>query len=224
MKGIKMKKQIQDRQLEKRKKEKQEAMEEEIKRPWWKELLSYVWMIVFACAAALLINRYVLINAEIPSESMENLLQVDDRIFGCKLSYLFGEPERYDVVMFKYPVDEETIYIKRVIGLPGETVEIKDGSIYIDGSDTPIEENYLPEEWVSGNDGYFFEVPKDQYLMLGDNRNISEDARYWAQCAIDKGVASNMEEAQAYTYVHKDKLIGRAILKYYPKFHLFLNI
>ena len=103
-------------------------------------------------------------------------------------------------------------------------MEIKDGNIYIDGADTPIEENYLPEEWVDGNDGYFFEVPKDQYLMLGDNRNISEDARYWAQCALDEGVAKNKEEAQAYTYVRKDQLIGRAILKYYPKFHLFLDV
>lgn len=203
--------------------EEEEQMQEQ-KRPWWRELLSYVWIILFACALAAGVNRYVLINAEIPSESMENLLQVDDRIFGCRLSYVFEEPKRYDVVMFQYPVHEETIYIKRIIGLPGETVEIQDGKIYIDGSQTPIEENYLPEEWVEGNDGFSFEVPQDCYLMLGDNRNISEDARYWAQCAIDDGVAANKEEAQAYTYVHKDKIIGRAILKYYPKFHLFLNI
>lgn len=203
--------------------EEEEQMQEQ-KRPWWRELLSYVWIILFACALAAGVNRYVLINAEIPSESMENLLQVDDRIFGCRLSYVFEEPKRYDVVMFQYPVHEETIYIKRIIGLPGETVEIQDGKIYIDGSQTPIEENYLPEEWVEGNDGFSFEVPQDCYLMLGDNRNISEDARYWAQCAIDDGVAANKEEAQAYTYVHKDKIIGRAILKYYPNFHLFLNI
>ena len=203
--------------------EEEEQMQEQ-KRPWWRELLSYVWIILFACALAAGVNRYVLINAEIPSESMENLLQVDDRIFGCRLSYVFEEPKRYDVVMFQYPVHEETIYIKRIIGLPGETVEIQDGKIYIDGSQTPIEENYLPEEWVEGNDEFSFEVPQDCYLMLGDNRNISEDARYWAQCAIDDGVAANKEEAQAYTYVHKDKIIGRAILKYYPKFHLFLNI
>ncbi|KAI4452009.1 Signal peptidase IB [Eubacterium plexicaudatum ASF492] len=197
---------------------------EEQKRPWWKELLSYVWIILFACVAAMAVNRYVLINAEIPSESMENLLTVDDRIFGCRLSYVFGEPERYDVVMFRYPVHEDTIYIKRIIGLPGETVEIRKGKIYIDGSETPIEEDYLPEKWTDGNDGYLFEVPKDSYLMLGDNRNLSEDARYWAQCALDDEVASNKEEAQKYTYVREDQMIGRAILKYYPKFHLFLNI
>lgn len=207
------------------KSEKTEKTEmEEQKRPWWKELLSYVWIILFACVAAMAVNRYVLINAEIPSESMENLLTVDDRIFGCRLSYVFGEPERYDVVMFRYPVHEDTIYIKRIIGLPGETVEIRKGKIYIDGSETPIEEDYLPEKWTDGNDGYLFEVPKDSYLMLGDNRNLSEDARYWAQCALDDEVAANKEEAQKYTYVRKDQMIGRVILKYYPKFHLFLNI
>lgn len=184
----------------------------------------YVRIVIFACIAGLLLNHFVLINAEIPSESMENLLQVDDRIFGCRLSYLFHGPERYDVVMFTYPVDGETIYIKRVIGLPGETVEIKDSKIYIDGSKQPIVENYLPEEWTINNDGYVFEVPKDCYLMLGDNRNISEDARLWAKCAIEDGVASSKEEAQKYTYVQKDKIIGRAILKYYPDFSMFLNI
>ncbi len=209
--------------LGKRKNQEEEQMQEQ-KRPWWKELLSYIWIILFACVAAVAVNRYVLINAEIPSESMENLLTVDDRIFGYRLSYLFEEPKRYDVVMFRYPVHEDTIYIKRIIGLPGETVEIRDGEIYIDGSETPIRENYLPEKWVDGNNGFSFEVPKDSYLMLGDNRNISEDARYWAQCAIDDGVAKNKEEAQNYTYVHKDQIIGRAVLKYYPEFHLFLNI
>lgn len=184
----------------------------------------YVRIVVFACIAGLLINRFVLINAVIPSGSMEDLLQIDDQIFGCRLSYLFHGPERYDVVMFTYPVDGETIYIKRVIGLPGETVEIKDGKIYIDGSNQPIEENYLPEEWTVNNDGYVFEVPEDCYLMLGDNRNISEDARAWAGCAIEAGVASSEEEAQKYTYVHKDKIIGRAILKYYPNFSMFLNL
>lgn len=193
------------------------------KRTKLQEILSYVWIIIFACAAAMLVNRFVLINATIPSESMENLLQKGDLIFGYRLSYLLNGPQRYDVVMFKYPVDRETIYIKRVIGLPGETVEIKEGEIYIDNSLTPIEEDYLPEEWVNGNDGFIFQVPKDCYFMLGDNRNISDDSRYWAQDALDDGVAADVQEAEKYTYVHKDEIIGRAILKYYPHFHLFLN-
>ncbi len=196
---------------------------EEPKRSLFREILSYVWIIAFAAAVATLVNRFVLINAVIPSESMENLLHVDDRVFGFRFAYLFEEPERYDVVMFQYPVDEEKTYIKRIIGLPGETVEIKNAEIYIDDSKTPIEENYLPEKWTDDNDGFFFEVPEDCYLMLGDNRNISEDARKWAQCAVDDGAAANLEEGQKYTYVHKDQIIGRAVLKYFPKMHLFLN-
>ena len=217
--------------IESNKQEEEEQLEEQLqqemqeqKNPWWRELLSYVRLIVWSTIIAVIINRYVVINAEIPSESMENLLTVDDRIFGYLMSYVLQQPKRYDVVMFKYPVHEDTIYIKRVIGLPGETVEIKKGKIYIDGSTTPIEENYLPEKWVDGNDGYVFHVPEGCFLMLGDNRNISEDARYWAQRAIDAGVAKNRKEASAYTYVRGDKIIGRAIFKYYPKFDLFLNI
>lgn len=207
---------------------KEDRQEEELlekpKRSLFQEILSYVWIIVFAAAVAMLVNRFVLINAVIPSESMENLLQVDDRVFGFRFAYLFEEPKRYDVVMFPYPVDGETIYIKRIIGLPGETVDIKNAEIYIDGAKMPIEENYLPEKWAVRNDGYHFEVPKDCYLMLGDNRNISEDAREWAQCAVDDGVAANLEEGQQYVYVPKDTIIGRAVLKYFPKLHLFLNI
>lgn len=192
-----------------------------------KKLYSTIWeyvkIIVIACAAALLLDRFVIINAVIPSESMEKLLMVGDRVFGFRLAYVLDGPERYDVVMFKYPVHEDTIYIKRVIGLPGETVEIKEGKIYIDGAGTPIEENYLPEDWVVRNNGYIFHVPQDCYLMMGDNRNISEDARDWAQCAIDADVAADKEEAEAYTYVHADKIIGRAVMKYYPKIDIFLD-
>ncbi len=196
----------------------------EEKRPLYKEILSYVKIIVIACIAGLLMNHFVLINAVIPSESMEKLLMVGDRVFGCRLSYVLKGPERFDVVMFKYPVDEETIYIKRVIGLPGETVEIKKGKIYIDKAAEPLEEIYLPEKWVSRNDGYRFEVPEDCYFMMGDNRNLSEDGRDWAECAIDDGVASSEEEAMSYSFVQKEKIIGRTIMKYYPEIDIFLNI
>ena len=198
-------------------------MEEEKKHDTKREILSYIWTIIIACAAAVLVSRYVLINAEIPSESMESLLKEDDRIFGCRLSYLFHGPERYDVVMFKYPVDEETIYIKRVIGLPGETVEIKDSKIYIDGSSEPIKEDYLPDEWVVGNDNFYFEVPKDCYFMLGDNRNISLDARFWSAKALKEGLADNEQEAEKYTYVDSDQILGRAVFKYYPHFKSLLS-
>ena len=111
--------------------------ENEQKTSVWRELLSWVEIVVAAILISLFLTRVVLINAEVPSSSMENLIKPDDRLFGNRLAYTFGEPERFDVVIFKYPVDETQNYIKRVIGLPGETVEIRDAKMYSDGSDEP---------------------------------------------------------------------------------------
>ena len=104
-------------------------------------------LIVIVVAITLVINNVVLINAKIPSPSMENTLMVKDRLFGFRLAYginlnLFGyeisekfkDPDRFDIVIFKSPDDESRLFIKRVIGLPGETVEIKDGKVYINDS------------------------------------------------------------------------------------------
>lgn len=187
------------------------------KRSWLRELLSFVEIFVAAFILAQVMTHFVLINAEVPSESMENLIEPGDRLFGFRLAYAFEEPERFDVVIFRYPVDESQNFIKRIIGLPGEVVEIRSGKIYIDGSDTPLEEPYLPEEWTEDNDGYIFDVPKGCYLMLGDNRNISLDARFWASQAIQEGIADDIEQAQKYTYVSSEQILGRAIFKYYPK-------
>lgn len=187
------------------------------KRSWWRELLSFVEIFVAAFILAQVMTHFVLINAEVPSESMENLIEPGDRLFGFRLAYTFDEPQRFDVVIFRYPVDETQNFIKRIIGLPGEVVEIRSGKIYIDGSDTPLDEPYLPEEWTEDNDGYIFDVPQDCYLMLGDNRNISLDARFWASQAIQEGVADDIQQAEQYTYVNSEQILGRAIFKYYPQ-------
>lgn len=197
--------------------EKEQAGQEKKEKNIKKEIFSYVRAILAGIIIAWAVGHFVIINAEIPSESMMDRIQVGDRIFGLRLSYVFSDPERYDIVIFHYPVDG-TAYIKRIIGLPGETVEIRDAKIYIDGSETPLKEDYLPEKWVYANDGYVFEVPKDSYLMLGDNRNVSLDARFWAEEAMNEGLADTEEEAREYTYVKKDEIMGEAMLKYYPKF------
>ena len=75
-----------------------------------------------------------------------------DRLFGFRLSYLMEDPKRGDIVIFKYPDNESINYIKRIIGLPGETVTIKDSKVYINDSTTPLKEDYLKEEWVIAND------------------------------------------------------------------------
>lgn len=198
--------------------ETQEQGEEKISL--WKELLSWGEIIVVAVLISLFLTKVVLVNALVPSSSMETLISPGDRLFGNRLAYKFGDPERFDVVIFKYPVDESQNYIKRVIGLPGETVTIEDAKIYINDSETPLEENYLPEEWIIENDGYVFEVPEDCYLMLGDNRNVSEDARYWAEEAYACGMADSVEDGSDYTYVSRDKILGKAVFTYWPHFQL----
>ena len=166
-----------------------------------KEVLSWVVTIAAAVALALFLNRVILINATIPSGSMENTIMEDDRLLGLRLAYHNHDPQRGDIIIFKYPDKEEENYIKRIIGLPGETVDIKDAKIYINGSDTPLDEPYLKEEWVIETGPYHFEVPENSYLVLGDNRNNSLDARYWNN-----------------TYVSRDKILGKAWFRYYP-FH-----
>ena len=163
-----------------------------------KEVISWVITIALAVVAALFIKNYVIINANIPSGSMENTIMTDDRLFGYRLAYNRSSPERGDIVIFKFPDNEEENYVKRVIGLPGELVVIQDAKIYINGSETPLEENYLKEEWTVGTGPYTFEVPENSFLVLGDNRNNSWDARYWDN-----------------TYVAKEKILGKAVFRYY---------
>ena len=167
------------------------------KKSLWKELWEYVKMILFVVIVVLIVDNFLLINAVIPSESMEETIMTGDRIFGNRLAYLFEEPERFDIVIFKYPDDESQRFIKRVIGLPGETVEIREGKVYIDGSETPLDDSFTPETPVGDYGPYT--VPEGCYFMLGDNRNNSKDSRMWDN-----------------PYVKKEKILGKAVLRYFP--------
>ena len=161
------------------------------------EVFSWIKTIVFAVVLAVLINRFVIVNAAVPTGSMENTIMPNDRIIALRLSYYFGEPERGDIVVFKYPDNEDVLYVKRVIGLPGDKVQIIDGKVYINDSETPLDEPYLPEP-PEGDYGPYY-VPEDSYFMLGDNRNWSKDSRFWTN-----------------TYVKKEKVLAKAIFRYYP--------
>lgn len=188
-----------------------------------KEVVSWVRMFVIVIAVVFVLTQFVIINVRVPSGSMENTIMTKDRLIGFRFSYWVDEPQRGDIILFSYPVDEKQTYIKRVIGLPGEIVEIRDGKIYIDGSSEPLEEDYLKETWTWENDGYTFKVPEGCYFVLGDNRNDSEDGRFWAQIALNEGKASTPEEAEPYSYVKKDEIKGKAIFKYYSKFAILTN-
>ena len=176
----------------------------------WNEIWDYVKMIIIVVVVVLVVNNVVLINAKIPSESMENTIMTGDRIFGFRMAYglnfdFFGkhisyktkDPERFDIIIFKFPDDESQLFIKRLIGLPGETVEIRDGHIYIDGSSEPLED-VETKEYMVGNYGPYT-VPEGCYFVMGDNRNDSKDSRYWIN-----------------PYVSKDKILGKAVFRYWP--------
>lgn len=197
--------------------------EEEKRDAACREVFSWIRMFVIVVVIVFVATRFIIINATIPSGSMETTIMTKDRLIGFRFSYWFDEPERGDIILFSYPVDESQTYIKRVIGLPGETVEIRDGKIYIDGSETPLEEDYLPEEWYWENDGYYFEVPEDCYFVMGDNRNNSLDSRFWAEKALESGLAATQEDALQYSFVKKEKIKGKAIFTYYKSFKLLVH-
>ncbi|MDO4679238.1 MAG: signal peptidase I [Eubacteriales bacterium] len=182
----------------------------------WHEIWDYIKMIIVVVFIVAVVNNVVLINAKIPSESMEKTVMTGDRLFGYRLAYginldLFGkqivskkfkDPERFDIVIFKYPDDESQLYIKRLIGLPGETVEIKGGKVYIDGAETPLDDSFTPEMPRPEDLGPYV-VPEDCYFMMGDNRNHSWDSRRWEN-----------------TFVQFDQIVGKAIVRYFPSIKL----
>lgn len=164
-----------------------------------KEIKSWVITLGITVALVFVLKNYVIINANVPTGSMENTIMPGDNLFGFRIAYMFEEPERGDIIFFYFPDDESQKYVKRIVGLPGETVFINGGKIYINGSETPLEEPYLKEEWTRGIGPYEFEIPEGCYLVLGDNRNESADARYWKN-----------------PYVTEEKIIGKALFTYYP--------
>lgn len=169
-------------------KEKQETIGQEI--------LSYIKILAVAVIVAFLFTRFIIVNAQVPSGSMENTILTGDRLIGFRLAYLFHEPERGDIVIFKYPDDESQNFVKRVIGIPGDVIQISNGHVYVNGEQ--LEENYLREPMNNDGEELTYVVPADSYFMLGDNRNNSKDSRYWTN-----------------TFVSKDKIIAKVSFRYF---------
>lgn len=212
------------KEMEKEKKDQTEN-KKETKTGWKAELISWIQVIVSAAVIAFVLTTFIIANSEVPTGSMENTIMAKSRVIGSRLHYKFSDPERGDVAIFVFgwqcPVCDiigegekpdscprcgatlgkraRTIYyVKRVIGLPGDVVDIIDDKVYLNGSDTPLDEPYLAEEMNQG-ETFHFEVPEDCYLMLGDNRNNSLDARYWSN-----------------HYISKDKMIAKVLFEYFP--------
>ncbi len=164
-----------------------------------KEILSTSIYLLGVLIVTYLIIHYVGQRTEVQGSSMEPTLQDADNLIVDKISYRFHEPQRFDIIVFPFQYEEETYYIKRIIGMPGEMVQIDwDGNIYIDGE--ILEENYGME--VIRDPGWAAEgiyLDDDEYFVLGDNRNNSTDSR-----------------AELVGTIHKDDIIGRAWVRIYP--------
>ncbi len=175
-------------------------------------LRDWVESIIIAFLLAMVIRTFVVQAFKIPTGSMRMTLQEGDLIlvnkfiYGAKVPFsnfylpALREPKRGDIVVFVYPEDKKKDFIKRLIGLPGEIIEIKGGSIYV--NDKQVEEPIFKQIYYYnrgdfGAEGQKIVVPKDNYFVLGDNSASSKDSRYWG-------------------FVPKENLLGQALVIYWP--------
>lgn len=186
-----------------RKKAKEKAKAERLanqtdKEKELREAIGWIVYILIVVCATYLIVTYVGQRTKVSGDSMQATLQDGDNLIVDKISYRFRDPKRFEIIVFPYRYAEDTYYIKRIIGLPGETVQIIDGYVYINGE--KLDENYGLEVMESaGNAADPIELGEDEYFVLGDNRNRSADSR-----ETNVGV------------LHRDELIGRAWVRIWP--------
>ncbi|SFO98465.1 signal peptidase I [Halolactibacillus halophilus] len=165
-----------------------------------RKIMNHLMTVLVIVLAVYLIRTFVLMPISIDGDSMEPTLHNQDFLMMERLSYYFDEPERFDIVVFHATKQKD--YIKRIIGLPGETIEYKGNQLYINGSEkkeyflTDLNE-YTNDFTINDIEPGRDQIPEGYYLVLGDNRNNSTDSR-------------------TIGLVPKDKIIGRAFLRYWP--------
>ncbi|MCI8528184.1 MAG: signal peptidase I [Lachnospiraceae bacterium] len=166
-----------------------------------KEIINTLLYLLCVLLLTLAVNTYVGQRTAVEGSSMEPTLSDKDNLIVDKISYRFQEPERFDIIVFSFKYKEDTYYIKRIIGLPGETVRIdEEGNIYI--NDEILEESYGREVIKAETMGLAREtivIGEDEYFVLGDNRNNSTDSR--------SPLVGN---------VNRKDIIGRAFVRIWP--------
>lgn len=175
--------------------------EEKQKKSKLREAISFMTPIVIALIIAIFLKTCIFANVVIPTGSMLNTIQEGDRIIASRLAYINDEPQRYDIIIFKYPDDETQFFAKRIIALPGETIEIKNGIVYItdkNGNTSTARTDFITNCIPTGNFGPYT-VPLGSYFVMGDNRNDSWDSRYWDNKTVKK-----------------EKIIGKVKFRYFP--------
>jgi len=166
-----------------------------------KEMINTLLYLLCVLCLTWVVITFVGQRTEVDGASMEPMLSDGDNLIVDKLSYRFRDPERFDIIVFAFQYKEDTYYIKRIIGLPGETVQIDDeGNIYIDGE--ILEEGYGREVIKAETVGLAKEpilLGEDEFFVLGDNRNNSTDSR-----------------TQIVGNVPREDIIGRAWVRIWP--------
>jgi len=172
-------------------------------RNFKKELVSFIRTLVIAVVCGIIINNTLITSAHVISGSMENTVMTDSRVMGLRFIYSISDPERFDIILFHPPDNDSSIpYVKRIIGLPDETLEIIDGRVYINGSPTPLDESFI-KGVARGNFGPVV-VPDNSYFVMGDNRNGSIDSRHWQSA-----------------FVSRSDIIAKLYFEFYPTPHVF---
>jgi signal peptidase I len=161
-----------------------------------KGLWGWIWPIAVGCLIAWGIMHWVVSFAVVPSSSMYPTIPNPCYIFVNHLETEFEKPYRGEVVLFKFPDDPNRIFVKRIIGLPGDTITFKNGKVYINSKE--LNEPYITQPTDSGPQSSYH-VPAGCYFMLGDNRSVSEDSRYWT-----------------HKYVPEKSILGRADFVVWP--------
>lgn len=171
---------------------------EKIEQNKAKEIAGLVIYCLIVIAAMFLIIKYVGQRTVVMGHSMEPTLQDSDNLITDKITYRFRDPKRFDIIVFPFKDNRATLLIKRIVGMPGETVQVIDGNVYVNGY--VLEDNY--GNAVMTDPGLAADpvvLKEDEYFVLGDNRNNSTDSRF-----------------ESVGNIHRSKIIGRAWLRVWP--------
>jgi signal peptidase I len=163
-----------------------------------RELRSWTRDLAVALGLALVIIIFLYQPVKVEGTSMAPLLSDQERIFINKFVYRFEPIERGDVVVFWYPIDHSKSFIKRVVGLPGETIEIRAGHVYVEGRE--LKEPYVPASYLDGSSYPSVQIPAGNYFVMGDHRDSSNDSRVFGP-------------------VGRPYIYGKAVFAYWPVDH-----
>lgn len=213
-----------------------------------KEIFEFCLPIIIAAILAAIIKMFILANAVVPTGSMIPTINEKDRIIASRLSYISNDPERYDIIMFNFPDNEDTKFVKRILGLPGEVINVIDGKVYVtdsNGKRFAAEDSFVnATEPPRGTSGPFY-IPKQgeeittdgSYCYAENGMNVGstsflskyckeENGKYYVEENLYFCIGDNINismDSRSWTnkYVAESKILGKVIFKYYPKFEKF---